>query len=319
MHPSAATAGEGAKRPPAASSPRGVTRGEPEGFTCLVDFLTFTVALPVETVLQSLSGLIRGFVVKPRDRGVFGFSESAELVGLGLVGWGGAAVAGRCMVSLSGAGCAAVDDFAELASLLERWGARITRCDLAYDDFLSASVSVDRARDWYERGGFDLRARRPSATFVDDLGSGAGRTLYIGRRGSGKLCRVYEKGRAFGDPRSSWVRCEVEWRDADRTIPYDVLMRPADYIAGAYPALAFVSSVVSKIRTCKEVAKRSLSQVVHAARSQAGRVVGVLVSLGADAREIVEALARPGTPRRLMGWDRHLRGELEWRTCLRPS
>lgn len=316
MTSAAASLGGGrAKRAAVGPSPRAVTRGEPEGFSTLVDYLTFTVALPVREVLDALSGVIDGFVVKPRDGGIFGFAESAELVGLGLVGWGGSAVAGRVMVSLSASGCAAVHDWPYLARILEGWGARITRVDLAFDDFFGSRISVDRARRWYKRGGFDMRARRPAASFVDDMGSGAGRTFYVGRRTSGKLLRVYEKGRAFGDPRSEWVRAEVEWRNNDRAIPYDALTRPADYIAGAYPVLSFVSSVIATIKTCKQVATRSLRQVVESARVHAGRVVGFLVSLGADAREIVDVLARPGTPRRLKGWDRHLRGESEWRTC----
>lgn len=309
--------GERAQRAASPAFPPPLTGGEPEGFSSSVDYLTFSVLQPVDVVLSFLSEVVNGMVVKPRDRGMFACTESAEIVGLGLVGWGGPAVAGRVVVSLTGSGCAAVDDWARLSGMLREWGARITRCDVAFDDFVGAAICVDRARSWYHGGGFDMRARRPNAAFYDDEGNGTGRTLYVGSRGAGKLLRVYEKGRQFGDPRSRWVRAEVEFRNVDREIPYDVLTRPAAYVAGAYPVLAFVSSCVMKIKTCKEVAKRSLRQVLDSARLQSGRVLGLLVSLGAEAREIVDVLARPGTPRRLLGWDRHLGGGWKELVCNR--
>ena len=88
--------------------------------------------------------------------------------------------------------------------------AAITRVDLAHDDFSATQVSIERARQWLEDGGFNASGRPPAAELIDDLGSNKGKTLYVGHRASGKFLRVYEKGKQFGDQTSPWVRAEVE-------------------------------------------------------------------------------------------------------------
>ncbi len=50
--------------------------------------------------------------------------------------------------------------------------------------------------------------------------------------------RIYEKGKQLGDPESPWVRWELELHNTDREIPFDVLLQPGRYVAGAYPATA---------------------------------------------------------------------------------
>lgn len=67
-----------------------------------------------------------------------------------------------------------------------------------------------------------------------------GRTFYVGTRDSGKLCRVYEKGRQLGDRNSKWVRIEVELHSTNREIPLEILLGCGDYLAGAYPALGWI-------------------------------------------------------------------------------
>jgi phage replication initiation protein len=146
--------------------------------------------------------------------------ERGERVHLGLAAWGGESQRGTLHVSLNGQGAAHVEDFGGPKA----WGgvkASITRVDVAYDDFEGRTVDIETARRWYGEGGFTSSGRPPTAELIDDLGSGRGKTFYVGNRGHGKLCRVYEKGRKEGDPTSPWVRVEVEWRNKNREIPWE--------------------------------------------------------------------------------------------------
>ncbi|MFV7481663.1 replication initiation factor domain-containing protein, partial [Acinetobacter junii] len=61
------------------------------------------------------------------------------------------------------------------------------------------------------------------------------RTLCIGSRDSGKYLRLYEKGRAEGDPNDNWQRAEVEFKSIGRILPFDMLLAPSEYFIAAYP------------------------------------------------------------------------------------
>ena len=142
---------------------------------------------------------------------------------------------------------------------------------------------------------------------VDDLGSGSGCTLYVGKRANGKLFRGYEKGKQLGDARSPWFRCEVELRAKDRVIPLDVLTDPAPYLAGAFPAMAFLSEIQSKIKTVKKAVEVTIEKAIDNARNSVGKLVNVLAaSLGWEPLHIVQTLQREGTPSRLKPFDRFL-------------
>jgi phage replication initiation protein len=52
---------------------------------------------------------------------------------------------------------------------------------------------------------------------------GYGNTLYVGRRGSGKVLRVYKKGKQLRDPQSHCVRVKVGFHNKGRTIPLNVI------------------------------------------------------------------------------------------------
>ncbi|MFX7879297.1 replication initiation factor domain-containing protein, partial [Acinetobacter baumannii] len=67
-------------------------------------------------------------------------------------------------------------------------------------------------------GGFSCGNRMPN---IEHKGNwkrpnGKGRTLMVGARESGKMLRLYEKGRAEGDPNDNWQRAEVEFESIDR-------------------------------------------------------------------------------------------------------
>jgi phage replication initiation protein len=130
----------------------------------------------------------------------------------------------------------------------------LTRVDLAHDCFEGDYVSVDIADRWFDEDGFTCAYRPPSHEYRGNWKrpDGKGRSLYIGKRKNGKLCRVYEKGREQGDELSEWTRVEVEFRNTGRVIPLDVLLDPSSFFIGAYPCLQLISKEHSPERiACK--------------------------------------------------------------------
>lgn len=139
--------------------------------------------------------------------------------------------------------------------------AKITRVDLARD-FLSGEYTVDMANTAYDDGEFCSGGRWPSGEHHGNWKrpDGAGRTLYLGKRKSGKFTRIYEKGRQLGDKESPWTRLEVEFKSIDRIVPFDVLLYPGQYLAAAYPALDFLSEAPETYRDANQAYRTDLRQ-----------------------------------------------------------
>ena len=136
---------------------------------------------------------------------------------------------------------------------------------------------------------------------MDDLGSDRGKTLYVGQRQNGKLCRVYEKGKQLGDPNSPWCRVEVEYRGKSRVIPPDVLVRASSYLAGAYPCLAYLSERQDKVRTLKRSAESGYARMIDCLRTQYGPALNVMLRVeGGDPFAVLDQAMRPGIPKRLV-------------------
>lgn len=160
--------------------------------------------------------------------------------------------------------------------------AKITRIDLANDNFHSAT-SVDDYLKMYYAGLFSNRGQNPS---VEQAGNwvkpnGKGRTLYIGTRGSGKLLRIYEKGlqiaSGFNDKInhsisfSHWVRVELELKNDQRIIPFEALLKPGQYLAGAYPALNGFHIEHERIDTFKKTAELTIETSLQITKHQFGK------------------------------------------------
>lgn len=296
--------------PALCASPRIVTTGgkilSPEDQATLahIDWFAFTVTPPDGDALSWLFDWLRTLFqiseMTSTGKGWFGYAERYDLGAYGLLAHGGESQRGSFHVELNATGCARVSDWQRVIEWGETSGATITRVDLAHDDLEGQAVSIAMALAWHQAGGFASNGRPPAASLIDDLGSGKGKTLYIGNRKSGKLCRVYEKGRQLGDTSSPWVRIEVELKNKSRVIPWDVLLTPGHYLAGAYPCLSFLSAAQEKIRTITKVVMVSLGRAIHHAQQMAGKVVNVLMQFhGGDAFAVVNALKRDGVPRRL--------------------
>lgn len=321
--PADGTAGGGALPPLAAGaaaaepSPRTVIReesligespgsdGKPLG--AFTDFLNVTFRLPewkdpaagffyrLTEVVGSAFG-----IMEDQKRGLHGYEQSYRFERGGVrFAFGGQS--NTALLSIPGEGCAFVKDWDHLVELCEReLQARITRWDGATDDFEGVH-SVDDAVALYLAGAFNGGGRKPA---YDQRGSwivpdGAGRTFYVGKRRNGKLLRVYEKGKQLGAKESPWTRWEVELHNIDRVIPWEVISEPARFIAGAYPALSWVSNSGSRIPTLRRTDGISYERIVFYARVAYGRLIDTMLHRDQSAEDVVRQLRREGVPERL--------------------
>lgn len=288
--------------------------------TAQIDALAFTVVPPADESMRWLVAQMQRFLVidqvEPR-RGCFAFKESIRFGGgAGLVAWGGASQRGRVYFSIQGIGSARVNDWAALSDWLYERQATLKRVDVAYDDFAGEIASIEWAIEHYRGEGFNAGGRKPGHQVFGDWLRGEesikGRTLAIGNRASGKLCRVYEKGKQLGESSSPWTRIEVEWHGKDRLLPYDMLVAPGKYLAGAYPCLAILEMEQVRIKTIANSASISFNAAILSARQQTGKLVNYMLGVyGGDVGAVVERLRRDGQPARLEPYEHHLRDNPE--------
>lgn len=303
----------------AGASPRVVTTGgkispleNQSGALAHIDWLAFTITPPEGFGLDWLWPSLRDLFGIPSMQQVDrvgkwnGYTTVYDLGGHGLLGIGGETQNGTIHVSLSGSGCAHVADWQAVQGWMQAFHVRITRADLAHDDFEGKTLNIDAAVQWYHEGHFKTGGRNPSHRVQGDWldpGSPKGRTLYIGCKANGKLACIYEKGKQQGEPTSPWTRAEVRLGGKSRVIPHDVLTRPGDYLAGAYPCFAYLSAIQEKILTVTKVVNMSLAAIIHHTRQTGGKAINLLRTMYAgDDSKVVEVLARPGFPKRLAGY-----------------
>lgn len=208
--------------------------------------------------------------------GMFTYEKSATLyrhdVNSGVVAWG--ANNGGVMISFSGTGCAGLD-IPKLHAMLKKMpNVKITRLDIAYDDY-DGEKSVLNYFQNLEEGGFCKTNQAPSFSWIQtgelqklsneqqalwkkkhgwqkryDCVANGGNTLYVGSRKNGKMARIYEKGKQMqSESQPNWVRAELELRSIDRVISLDALLNTDAVFAAAYPAFEFVSAKRLEIKT----------------------------------------------------------------------
>jgi phage replication initiation protein len=315
------TDGSASAQPPEAAggapdSPRQVIRGEssqePQSpgkvFGAFTDYLNVTFPLPSDWRNKAAAFFCRlADVVGPAfgrmeslGRGFHGYGESYAFE-RGHVRYAFGGQAGTGMFSIPGEGCALVPDWSELTRFLrDALHARITRWDGAVDDY-NGVHSVDEAVQLYRAGAFNAGGRAPSCAVAGNWISEdqSGRTLYVGKRRNGKLLRVYEKGKQLGLGSSPWTRWEVELHNVDRVIPWEVIANPAPHIAGAYPALSWVSTLASRIPTLQRSDSISYNRLIFYAQVAYGQLIETMLSREAGDAEVLELLRRPGVPARL--------------------
>lgn len=207
----------------------------------------------------------------------------------------------RGILSLSGEACHLVSNWKRLISLLrDGLGGQISRWDGAVDDYTGAH-GVDTALQMYDAGQFNSGGNQPTCEQRGNWRKpdGKGRTLYVGKRENGKMARVYEKGMQLGAPWHPWVRWEIELHNKDRFIPFEVLLEPGKYVAGAYPAFGWVREEMQRIPTIQKTAKISYDFLTHHASSAYGKHINVMMEKEGSAEKVIEKLRRDGIPSRL--------------------
>jgi phage replication initiation protein len=153
---------------------------------------------------------------------------------------------------------------------------------------------------------FSLSWRRPSVEKRGDWinENDKGRTLYIGKRQSGKLLRIYEKGLQLGGGFSTlfsnWVRVELELHNEQRDLPWDILLKPGSYLAGSYPALQTICTEQEVLETRKKSLKLIVDKIIEVTRHQFGRYIYFISSLfGIEQAFQILTEDKEQTPKRL--------------------
>jgi phage replication initiation protein len=292
----------------------------------LVDFLTvvFSADRLAERGLGRISLLLSGiFDLRPSDvragelhakRWQF-YKASAVIVDSNgeLVGRIGAEGNGDTVcISLSGAACKYIRNWAAVRKQIEACGGRISRCDVAYDDYEGELGSVRqheaKARAALtESGGCMLFASGgtpPKTKFLDDHGNGDGCTLYVGKKGHKQLC-IYDKGMQLGVAGSPWVRYEARLYGKHCEISPDILTEPMRYLRGSYEYLQVLMAHIGDGVACAvEYTKRAVeatgAAVVKWARRQLGPTLYVLSEAFGDGLTefLRERVLREGMPTR---------------------
>ena len=282
--------------------------------TAHIDWIAFTIKYhKFHTTIEYLKVFLENLFMIPAGAwldmrtGWNGYETKIKLGQSGILAYGGDSQKNTIHIEINGSGCGLVNDWSTVAAIGEDQEWKITRSDLAYDDFKGVTVNIDLAKKWYLDGLFTNSRRPPKAKLIDDFDSGEGKTFYIGNRKNGKLLRVYEKGKALGDPKSPWCRAEVELRAKDRVIPWEVLYKAGQYLAGSYKAFNFVSIKQCKLKTNKKTTAIKYESMVRWLRRAAGKGINAMTLVeGGDILAVFEQLSREGLPLRLKDLEDYL-------------
>lgn len=253
-----------------------------------------------------------GFGIFEQKNGLNGYKYSfrlgTETANYGVVAFGGRNQHDSIMIYLYGEGCTAALDGWE--THLYNWiqvfapFAVFTRVDLAHDFENTDGVEFtpEMAKQAWINGGFTQRYTRPNSREhgsdwnnerYPELGKTyerTGKTFYVGSPESSRLVRVYDKGCELGDKTSPLVRFELQFRNRDYIIPHDILVKPGEYLTGAYPICEELftryETGVSKTERIKKTEIINLEHVVKYASQAASPCINALELLGFDDSEI---------------------------------
>lgn len=303
------------------------------GFAVGIDW--FTVTMPMArleecsaTNLDFLASFLLGSdcgirVMRPTGRALNFYSNSCVMLDregalCGHVCFGGNG--DRLMFDLTGTGCRWVRDWAFVRRQVETVCGRISRCDVALDDFAGVLFDVRALAEQARAGAFAGGGRPPKSRFLDDHGNKTGCTLYVGRKGHKELC-IYEKGKELKDELSPWVRCEQRFygkhfHEDSATgdvlnggLPYEILTAPMRYLRGAHALLAQMTAsidladCVEALHVVKAKVEATATAMVKWFREQCGPSLNLLMRvLGDDAGDYLRKhVARSSLPSRFKG------------------
>jgi phage replication initiation protein len=308
-------------------------KGRATGFAIGIDYLTVTFPLARleecgATDLLRLAEFIFGGdamlrVLRPTGRALYRYKNSCCVVDregtlVGRVAFGGNAE--TVLFELSGEGCRWIKSWSHVHVQLEVLHARISRCDVALDDFEGVSLKLRELAEQAAAGLFNGGGRPPKTRFLDDHGNLTGCTLYVGKKGHKELC-IYEKGKQLKDESSPWLRIEqrfygkhvsdaiVDGERPRRGLPLDILINPLRYFRGAHAYLADLCERIglrdaaNKLVVVKAKVEATAKAMVKWFREQCGPSLNLVVqALGDDADAFVRKhLTRESLPSRFKG------------------
>lgn len=254
----------------------------------------FEIAKEIDNYIYQIFGLQLTFA----DRGMKNRYQSSFEIGdkCGFVCVGGQR--GTYLVMLTGRGCSMSKDgwekrlYTFLNTVAKR--GKITRIDLAHDDFSGEKISVDWGDYQDDLGGFQCGNRAPNIEYKGNWKrpNGKGRTLNIGSRESGKYLRLYEKGRAEGDSNDNWQRAEVEFKAKDRILPFDMLLAPSEYFLASYPCFEFLANDIqpARIKTMVKSAQINAKSALETIKNQYGKYINLFKRVF-DADELINLIS----------------------------
>lgn len=211
------------------------------------------------------------------------------------------------LIMLSGAGCSAAlfgweKRLHEFLTVRAN-SPKITRIDLAYDDYTGNIYTVDKAFEDFKNGNFTSRGRSPDCEQRGNWykPNGNGRTFYVGHRTNGKFARIYEKGKQLGSKISDWVRCEVELKSIDRVLPFDILLLAGEYLSATYKALSWISEKSCRIATSQKTAKINYESMVGWLHRQCGAAIWSMTIIEGSIEKALDKIIQVGkVPARLI-------------------
>lgn len=291
-------------KPLVISTPLPKIDGEP--YAAITDFLNCTFPFKEHQFDSVLFDLIECLgehfsPLKNRLKGLHGWDNSIQLGETKtFFGYGGQN--NTAFLSIPGEACHMVPSWNKLAILIrDKYHGKITRWDGAVDDY-EGKHSVDLAVQYYLEGKFNAGGKMPGCDQKGNwlIPDGRGRTFYVGKRENGKILRVYEKGMQLGAKWHPWVRWEIELHSVDRVIPWDVLLEPGKYVAGAYPkATGWIQDEMSRVRTIQNTARISYDYMTACASMGFGKHLNVMLEIEGSAEKVLQKLIRDGIPKRL--------------------
>lgn len=281
----------------------------------------------IEAMGEKLEHMFGFKIGQKRKNGKNFYSECYEIVNHESVGVGDLCIGGQnntMLVMLSGQGCLMGDyGWQERLNefLISAVSAKITRLDLAHDDYDGIYLDIDDMNERETNGEFYFFGKPARVTWHGDWKyldrDKLGRTLQIGCRTSDKLLRIYEKGKQLGDKNSNWVRVEVELKAKHTHIPFDAIIKPSDYFINLYPCFKTLFQYDDQEQCRIEYVKRTTSILIEKGidifRHQFGKWLGFFRQWYGDDEACINALSHEfSVPKRF-----HLTKQ-DWERILEP-
>ena len=259
---------------------------------------SFRTMISDEDIARGFSESIEqifGFgISKKYDKGRDFFLHAWELGdNYGHFAMGGIKQRDSILIAINGQGCLAAKEGWELRlyqflTSSDCIAPRITRVDLAHDDFDGSQLSVyDFDRAW-EEGGFDRYGNRPEpqnyGSWKNNDPMGKGLTFYAGTKSSSQLFSGYQKGKQLGSPDSPWMRAEVQFSNHDKVIPFEILIDPSSYFVAAYPVLQQYSpnKTGKRTETVKKMAEAGMEHFTKYTKLGYGKFIRIARQIYGD-------------------------------------